>query len=127
MEVTATTEAVCNTARDFERRCNVSMIALLKESGYLENFNEVTEARILEYLQQHPDLVGTWVLYSENKRTDGGWYILTPRDSQIPPNVWAVGFYPAEETREFPDGASACAFFVKQEVESIRGNTKKTR
>ena len=127
MEVGAITEAVCKMAKDFGERDNVSMIALLEESGYLENADQITEARILEYLQHHPGLVTTWVLQSENKRTDSGWYIRAPHDSDIHQDAWVVGFYPAGETREFRDGASACAFYVKQEIEKIRGNTKRAR
>jgi hypothetical protein len=127
MDITTTIRAVCEMAKQFEERGNVSEIALLRESGYLENPDQITEADILEYLRHYPDLINTWLLQSQNKRTTHSWYMKSPDDNDSQSNVWIVGFYPGDEIHEFRDEASACAFYVKQEAEQIRHIMEKTR
>ncbi len=114
-------------AKELEVRGDVSEIVLLRESGYLENPDLITEADILEYLRRYPALMDAWLLQSQNKRTPQGWYIKSPADNDSRSNVWVVGFYPGGEIQDFRDGASACAFYVKQEAEEIRHIIETTR
>jgi hypothetical protein len=127
MEIATITKAVCEIARTFEEKGNVSVITLFEESGYLEDPNQITEEQILEYLRHNPDLIDTWVLHSENQRTSQGWYIKSPVGNDSPSDIWIVGWYPGGEINKFRDGASAVAFYVKREAEAIRGIIEKTR
>jgi hypothetical protein len=117
MQIETTIKAVCEIARRLEETANVSPLSLLKASGYLEKRDQITDEEIIQYLQSQPDLLHAWVLYSENKRVNSGWYIIEPSASQTHRGVWTVGFYPQGEVREFIDQTAACAFFIKREIE----------
>lgn len=95
------------------------MVALLKESGYTAIHTDITEKELSEYFRTHPDLIETWQLESDDKRTGEGWYIKEPGDSFTKSKQWVVGFYPNGETREFREAAEACGFYVKMEAEEI--------
>jgi hypothetical protein len=115
-----TIKAVCEMAKTFGEAGHISMLTLLKESGYLENADLISEMQILEYVRKHSDLINTWLQYAEDKRTSQGWYVKSPVENQKIPDVWIVGYYPNGEINEFRDVASACAFFIKQEMEQLR-------
>jgi hypothetical protein len=59
---------------EFHRRGDVSILKLFKESGYLEHASSIDIQDIQQYLTAHPDLVSDWSAYSEDQRTDRGWY-----------------------------------------------------
>jgi hypothetical protein len=57
------------------------------------------------------------LIYSSDKRTGSGWYILDAGDGK-----YQVGFYPEDNNihvREYTDLNEACAVFIKQELEAI--------
>ncbi len=114
-------------AKTFREAGHISMLKLLKESGYVENADLISEMQILEYVRKHSELINTWLHYSEDKRTSEGWYINSPSANQKISDLWIVGSYPNGETREFRDDVSACAFYIKQEKEQMRKGMKKTR
>ena len=86
----------------------------VRESGYSSVREELTPETVAAYLRQHPDAIDAWELYSLDKRTSGGWYLLRE------PGGWRVGSlsvsYPDEA---FTSAAEACAAFVLREVEWI--------
>jgi hypothetical protein len=47
----------------------------LSRSGYVENRAKLLESDLASILSNEPDLANTWVQYSEDKRTSGGWYV----------------------------------------------------
>jgi hypothetical protein len=120
MNLQETIKSVCRMALDFEETGNISMVALLKKSGYTAIHSDITEKELSEYFRNHPDLLETWLMESDNKRTSAGWYIKEPGDSFTKSKLWVVGFYPDGETREFHEVAEACGFYVKMEAEEIR-------
>lgn len=120
MNYQETIESICRMALNFETRENISMVALLKESGYTAIHTDITEKELSEYFRNNPDLIETWLLETDNKRTSVGWYIKEPGDSFTKSKQWVVGLYPTGEIKEFREAAEACGFYVKMEVEEIR-------
>ena len=63
------------------RGAGVSLRDALKTVGYTEHRPTFSSADLLPLIGRDPSLVEEWMAYSEDKRTDGGWYIL--RDGTI--------------------------------------------
>ena len=63
----------------------------------------------MTYLKDDPTIIEEWILYSEDKRTDGGWYLL--RDGTIG-QVRRRG----EEIR-FPSLEQAVAAYIVRELD----------
>lgn len=107
----------------FHRRGNVSIYDLLKETGYFEMNQQISEKIIQAALLQHPECVDEWLNYSEDKRTSTGWYL---RQEGI--NTYVIGFIEKEiggkRQSRFIDRITACAAFIKREVEDIRSTKK---
>ena len=58
------------------RGAGVSLREALSRTRYRELRPQFEESDRLAHLRDHPDLIEEWLLYSEDKRTDGGWYLL---------------------------------------------------
>jgi hypothetical protein len=114
MEREKTVSAVCRLAQDFAREGGVSMLALLRRSGYSEAV-PISEERIEAYLRHHPELVESWLMESRNTRGTPAWYLLDSRDG----GDWTVGYYPGETKSQFRDKFKACAFYVQQFVREL--------
>jgi len=110
-------------AADHYELGNVSMVDLLKSSGYLQEPSTVQEEALEAGLRAHPELIETWVRYSVDKRTSSGWYLRAPFDLRDSAG-WFVGHLPDQPERSFPDGFKACSFFIKQEIEAIQGKKR---
>ena len=98
---------------------NVSVYALLAESGYLDSSEDITEEAILQGLHAQPECIQDWRIFSEDKRTTG-WYLMEPVNG-----CYGVGYIPPKgQARiadlKYSDEASACAAFIKREIENIR-------
>ena len=113
-------ETVCRMASEFYRLRNVSMIDLLKSSGYVQNPSAVLEEDLEVVFRAEPDLIDEWVKLSENKRTRDSWGLVRPDSPDSA--EWIVIYPNGRKQRSFPDGFKACAFFVKQEIEEYRAN-----
>ena len=101
------------------QRANSSIYALLKYSGYFEMHDHITVESIREVLVERPDCAQDWIQYSEDKRSDSGWFILQNGAD------YQVGFYSRKagitQTKNYSDRLEACATFIKNEIEDIRG------
>ena len=62
---------------------------------------------LLPLIQEHPTLVEEWVAYSEDKRTDGGWYLLNLE----------VGRVTSNEKFSFDSVEEAVANYVVRELD----------
>ncbi len=93
------------------------MVTLFKESGYLRIAESITEQLLKEYFEQHQDLINAWLRNSEDTRGSPDWYLSKPTG---PNEQWVVGFFPDGTTHRFAQGAQACAFYVKQYLETLR-------
>jgi hypothetical protein len=63
------------------RGIGISLREALKVTGYAEYRSSFTAADLLPYVAAHPEVIEQWLSYSEDKRTNGGWYIR--RNGQI--------------------------------------------
>jgi hypothetical protein len=115
-----TKEALCRIALQFKMRGNISMIALLMESGYLENYPQITEKHLTEYFHDHQELIEPWLIESVDNRSGKGWYIEEQEGGFIRSKSWIVGYYPGNDKRKFKNEADACGFFVKNWAEELR-------
>ncbi len=117
-----TLEAVCRMAESLRRRQDISMAALLKESGYSLNSAAVTPVSVESYLRAHPELVPVWSAYSEDQRGTPACYLVC-RNARVGELEWVVGYMggpgAAPTERLFPDEYSACAYFICRTVESL--------
>ena len=106
--------SVCRMPSEFHRRGDVSILRLAEDSDYRAHQTAIGVEDFRQYLQAHPELVGEWYVYSDNKRTSSGWYFdhATRR----------VGYYSGsrrEREQTFDDVTQACAAFIKHEIDSI--------
>jgi hypothetical protein len=110
-------EMVCRIASDFNRIGTVSVLDLLRSSGYLQDPIALLEYHLEDVLRSYPELIDEWLRFSEDKRESNGWYLLRPSTETA---EWIVGHYPKGLERRFLDRFKGCAFFVKQEIEAYR-------
>ncbi len=89
---------------------NISVIALVEESGYRDDPNALTVDAISSYLAEHPELVDSWFGYSEDKRTSSGWYV-----KQLAADAFEIGYYPKGEPLSISGRIPACAEFIVRE------------
>jgi len=120
VEGQAIAEAVCRMASDFFRLRDRSMLDLLKSSGYLQEHDAITERQLAAIFEANPDLVHPWVILSERKRTQYGYYLAPASGWPNQSGNWVVGYHPAGKVERFSDAATACARFVKFEAENLR-------
>ena|SRR6058998_3221846 len=98
------------------------MVALFQQSGYGADGSSISEEALESYLREHPDLVRTWVEYSEDQRCSPAWYLVAPGAGLDGQTGWRVGYYAIHHRlpeRVFPDEFAACAFFIMREVEVL--------
>jgi hypothetical protein len=93
------------------------MFFLLKDAGYFDTYERISEKSIRTQLHGHAECIREWLLYSEDKRSDRGWYF-----QQQDGGGYIVAYFPSgsEQPRHYSNDAEACAFFIKRELEDIR-------
>ena len=96
---------------------NKSPLQLAMESGFLNYNKEIKPVLIKKYLENHPHLIEEWIIWSENKRTDKG-YFLQLGDKFI------VGYIDSTKkglmkTIEYKTALDACSDFILLEICSI--------
>ena len=63
------------------RGAGVSLRDALARANYAAAGPHLSAEILVSVIGRHPELVEQWVLFSEDKRTDGGWYLT--RKAQI--------------------------------------------
>lgn len=119
MSINCTVVDVVHLPRNFHRLGNASMHALLKDSGYFSIHGQVTEHAILEALKAHPECVHDWMAWSEDKRSSTGWFFRRNGESAFEIAYFREYGDPSD-VNEYSDATTACAAFIKREVETIR-------
>ena len=109
-------EKVCRIPVEFKSAGTRSVNDLVKESGYLENTAFLTVESVESCLRKHPGLANAWLQYSEDKRTDAGWYLRRIGEG----TEYEMGRLQTGERAEFADQVRAAAEFVIREVRSIQ-------
>jgi hypothetical protein len=96
---------------------NLSIEDLLKQIGYFLAYNEITEDLIYKKLSQCQECIDEWIAYSEDKRTNEGYYI------KLEGKEYIVGYLGKNENfrfTKFGNKINACASYIKKELEEIR-------
>ena len=111
--------SIIHLARDFSKPDNnQSIYHLLESTGYFSNFDQINVAAIQSELKAHPDMIEEWLQWSENKRSNSGWYFKNENGTSI------VGYYSGSKDGnsilKYSDLSEACATFIKNEIEDIR-------
>jgi hypothetical protein len=123
--LTEVLEAVYALPREFEARVSlgqhVSLLALVEATGYLEAKDVIDEAMLAAGLRTRPAVVNGWLRYSADKQEAWGWFFEVDRRGRYGVGLKS-GF--CERTRgEIADPCSACASFIKEELDAILGPT----
>jgi hypothetical protein len=108
----------CSLARDYRGK-NMSPMALLAASGYRKHRDTIDVAKIRKYVEQHPELVGDWMAYSDNKRTSTGCCFYAESSS----GPYVLSYFPSRNPsktdQKYSNESEACAVYIKYELESI--------
>jgi hypothetical protein len=102
----------------FSHYKDVSMYTLVKQTGFFESLDEIIESDIYEELIKYPDCINHWMQYSEDQRTDSGWYILKAENGK-----YIVGYFPAKaniKKTEYTNITEACASYIKHYMDNFR-------
>lgn len=108
---------ILHIPHDFHKSNNISIYTLLKESGYFEIYSLVSVEDIRAALVSEPWCVEEWLIYSEDKRCNSGWYFIKTKKHK-----YFVGYYPSGDglCTTYDNHLDACAVFIKWEIEDIR-------
>jgi hypothetical protein len=115
-------DALCRLPIVFKDRGDISMVELLRESGYNAIRCGISEHDIEAHLRMNPDLIQTWVAFSEDQRCSPARYLAKPGAGLDGKEGWRVGHYTASPRlpeRLFPDEYEACAFFIMRSVQEL--------
>jgi hypothetical protein len=115
-------DALCRMPIAFKDRGDISMVALLRESGYDAVNSGISERDVEAHLRRNPDLVQTWVAFSEDQRCSPAWYLAKPGAGLDGKDGWRVGYHTSGQwspERLFPDEYEACAFFIMRIVQQL--------
>ena len=100
----------------------LSMVQLVEQSRYRALRPQLNIALLQRFLKEHPEHLEEWDLYSEDKRTDGGSFLL-----RLGP-IWEVGditrradeYYPSRSRRRFfLSHSRARASFILRELDAV--------
>ena len=113
-------DSLCRMPVVFRERGHISMVQLVRDSGFDRSFSTVLESDINAHLRENSELVEAWVGYSQDQRCSPAWYLSGPGDGLEGLRSWSVGYYSNEgaapETT-FSDEFEACAFFIVRNLE----------
>jgi len=108
-------EKICNLPQDF-KSANKSSMTLLQESKFTDFYNVITKQDVQDYLSRQLNIIDTWEIWSEDKRT-WGYYL------SISPDKYFVGSLDKDGkenfSKSFPTAEEACAEFILREVSAI--------
>jgi hypothetical protein len=112
-------DKVAAIPKDFHELGNKSMYQLVIDSGYVDKHEQITNEIITYVLTQKPYRIMEWVQWSEDQRVSEGWFLR--EDNKI----WSIGAFSTKDAYKesltpFPDLRSACADFIKLELEYTR-------
>ena len=96
-----------------------SLRDLVDETGYRDLRPALSREAVAAHLAKHPKLVLSWLRYSEDKRTSGGWYLMHPSSGWV---VGRLGGSEQERELRFGSGPDACAEFILRELDSVAGD-----
>ncbi len=111
-------EAIYSLPVVLKLRGSVSLLQLVRETGYPQRHADIGVDEILAGIAGREGIIAAWLEYSQGKDAAWGWYFQGPYQ----------GFYlTGSRTRSLEgplntgDAAMACAYFIKAELDSILG------
>jgi hypothetical protein len=111
-------EAIYSLPVEFMLHGNVSLLQLVRLTGYADQQPEIGVDEIRAGFAGREGIIAVWQEYSREKDPDWGWFFQGPYQ----------GFYlTGSRTRSLegpintPDAEEACAYFIKAELDSILG------
>ena len=88
----------------------ISLREAIQRTDYRRVRNSFDAVDLVPLVQDAPTLVKQWLMYSDDKRTDGGWWI-----SDSPPSIGRV--FKPELTETFKSLDEAVAAYVVRELD----------
>jgi hypothetical protein len=120
MEKSEIIKNICELTNDWTRG-NVSIIQLFLSSGYKDAPDKITTQDIESHLRQFPKLIDSWKQYSWDNHGDPAWYLNSHGNStDYNSKDWYVGYSLGNKIYEFSNAYEACAFYIKQTMDSLR-------
>jgi hypothetical protein len=117
MDIKNTINDLIQLPRRFKEIGKISVYTLLKNSGYFEEFESISEEAIARELTDCPDCLKNWKQFSDDKRSDG-WYL------KYNGGKYGVGYRSPSgggiDFEQYPSEVMACAAFIKKEMDEIR-------
>jgi len=111
-------EKIIQIAHLYNKKGNVTINALIKESGYPSMSDQITETEIEAFLRRSPNLINEWLIWSEFKpayptwrfwkEDDGNYFVEYPTTGKELGNIVTT------------DKFKACAAFIKRELENFK-------
>jgi hypothetical protein len=115
MGSTSVALSLCSLAVACIAENNRSFNDLCKKIWESSGRSPVTEEALRTVLASRPDLIDSWLAYSDDQRSSDAWYFaskqVAPRGSQ-----WVVGKLSGGTPLQFHEPAAACAAFVARTV-----------
>lgn len=111
-------EAIYSLPVALKLRGGVSLLQLVRETGYPGHWAEIGVGEIRCGLAGREGIIAVWLEYSAQKNADWGWFLQGP---------YQGSYLTGSRTRSLegpiktPDAAEACAYFIKAELDSILG------
>ena len=105
-------DKICSLPVDF-KIVNKSIFKLATESQFPIYADQIDVIDIKTKLQSDIDLIKAWKLYSEDKRTTGGYYFTSKHIGAINKNAEVIF------RKDFTSDLDACAEYIIREVSSI--------
>lgn len=111
---------VCRLCVDYKTVGKMSINDWVRASGWLLHRGSISLDDIKAFLKAAPELVDGWLLYSEDKRCDSGWYFTNDEM----PGYFAVGHFGSNtgmtDVTKYRDSVEACANFILKEFNSFQ-------
>jgi hypothetical protein len=110
-------EIICDFPTIY-RMGQMTPIDILKQSGYLDEFQYLTEEQIAKYISSNGQLVETWLTFTEDIRYSPSWGLQT-----VDKSIWTVFYMNNGKVKTeftFDNSADACAKMIKMTMDEIR-------
>ena len=75
MNIDDITKAIVHIPVAMDERKSMSPLALLRETGYFEVHETISEGILQKAIRERPEYIHEWLEYSADKRTKGGPYV----------------------------------------------------
>lgn len=109
-------EIICNFPTIY-RTGDKTPVDIVRQSGYLDKYQHLTEGKIAIHINNNRGLVETWLTFSEDIRHSPAWGFQTLDKS------WTVFYMDNGKIKKeftFDNSADACAKMIKMTMDEIR-------